>query len=131
MLVKTFKEQLGWYKSEDSCYIERSQNRLKGRNKKDLEFIKALPRINATQASYINCILKKFLDNPLGDQLFGQGYIQDVVMNILQQREFAAFLMQGGLFEIVNCLEDTSPASDKLRTYAAILDFASCQTKTA
>lgn len=123
MLVQDFQKQLTWYTSEDGCYLQKVKHRLNGRTKKDLKFIEGLPKINESQAEYINEILKSFIDNPLGEHLFSKRYNPTSVIGCLEDREFAAFVIQSRLYDKLIMLQSTSDAEEKLRIYAAILNF--------
>ena len=123
MLVQDFQKQLTWYTSEDGCYLEKVRHRLCGKNRKDRKFVEGLPKINESQAEYINGILRSFIDNPLGEQLFSKQYNQTSVIDCLEDREFAAFVIQSRLYDKLIMLQSTSDAEEKLRIYAAILNF--------
>lgn len=123
MLIQDFRQQLVWYTSEDNCYLQKAHHKLIGKTKKDRKFVEELPKINESQAEYINSILKSFIDNPLGEQLFSKRYNQTSVIDCLEDREFAAFIIQGHLYDKLMMLQSTSDAEEKLRIYAAILNF--------
>ena len=123
MLVQDFRQQLTWYTSEDSCYLDKARHKLNGKTKRDRKFVEGLPNISEDQAENINIILKNFIDNPLGEQLFNKQYNTESVIDCLEDREFAAFIIQSHLYDKLIMLQSTSDAEEKLRIYAAILNF--------
>ena len=123
MLVQDFKQQLTWYTSEDSSYLQKAQHRLSGKSKKDREFVNTLPQISVVHAEHVNNILKEFIDNPLGEQLFGKKYNGPAITQCLKDREFVAFVVQSHLYTKLLMLEPTSEIEEILRIYAAILNF--------
>ena len=127
MLVQDFKQQLTWYTSEDSCYLQKAQHRLSGKSKKDREFVNALPQISVVQAEHVDNILKGILDNPLGEQLFSKKYNGATVTKCLKDIEFIAFIVQSHLYTKLLMLEPTSEIEEILRIYAAILNYNECK----
>ncbi len=123
-----FKAELERLKAKDNKDIRLSEELLRSTQKEDEEFnIKVQDVLLAMEfrAMEIYEILKDFLDNPLSELFFGIKFNDAVVISILKDEEFVAFMLVARLYRRTLKLTKESKGDFKLRLYAAILNFDS------
>ena len=126
MLLTIFKDYALTQTQRDIKAIKRVEERLKSNTELDKKFCKKVNDVQAalfTSAYRYSQILKRYVDNYLGVELFERPFSQAVVISILQDKEFIAFLFETNLIRRVIDLNDNTNGQIKLRIYLAILIY--------
>ncbi|WP_428047164.1 hypothetical protein [Candidatus Proelusimicrobium excrementi] len=126
MFHETFKKYLEVQKVKDIKTIKRVERRLKAYTREDEKFCKRVSGIHAALSSYavvFSNVLKAYLDNHLVEAVFAKPFSQAVVISVLKDEEFIAFLIQSKLIRRVIKLNYDTKGEIKLRLYSAILCF--------
>ena len=128
MFVPDLKQHLDLLKRKDEKDIKDVEGRLKGKTKLNKRFNHRVKDVRVAMAShefFIADVLKDYLDNILAEWLFKKPFSLPMVVSVLQDEEFLAFLISSHLVKRTVNLNYSSRGEVKLRVYTAILNYDS------
>ena len=121
-----FKKYIEAQKKRDVKVFKRVEERYNSSLLEDKAFCKKASDVCASLSSYafnMSQILKAAVDNFWGEVYFDKKFNQAVVIGVLKDEEFIAFLIQACLIRRISKLNYDSKGDLKLRLYWAILCF--------
>lgn len=124
--MEQVKRFLTGLKRKDEKLIRNAGQRLRSKRSQDIQFSNRASAINIAingHAFYICDVLRKFLDYSTVEKLIGRPFSEAVVISVLQDREFIAFLIEANLINRTIKLDYNTSAEFKIRLYIAILNF--------
>lgn len=126
MLMDIYNEEFEKVKRKDVKMFKRNEERLRGDTEQDRRFSKKVSEIHAVMGTYcytIADVIKDALDNEVARMIIGKTYSHAVVVSVLKDYEFIAFLISSNLIRRTANLSYESPDQLKIRIYLSILNF--------
>ena len=130
MIMRKLEKHLFELKRKDEIAIKKADRRMHTEGGYNYEFS---CRVSINQAKLMGksesicAILKAYIDNPLGEYLFGIKFKEEEVIEALKDTGFTAALMCSNLFYRAVAINSRSPGQIKLRVYIAILNYTRYQ----
>jgi len=124
--IKDFNEYLFVQKKRDQKFIKRVEKRLTGNTNSDKRFSKRVSDVHVAMdrlAFEFSEVLKDYLDNPFATLAFGSPFSQAIVIGVLKDKEFIAFLFEANLIRRTLKLDYDTKGEIKQRIYLAIMNF--------
>lgn len=129
MIMRKLEKHLFELKRKDEIAIKKADRRMhtEGYNYEFCCRVENNYALLISKSEDICATLKAYIDNPLGEFLFGRKFREGDVINTLSDKYFTATLMCGNLFNRAVAISEHTHGQVKLRVYIAILNYVRYQ----
>ena len=125
-LATELREHLKYLKKKDEIAIKKVEARIKNNTKFSRDFFRKVDDVYEAyklQIPQIVTVLKEYIDNPIGEAIFGTCFSEALVYSVLMDGQFVGMLMCNSLIKRTANLNRKSSGQLKQRVYIAILNY--------